>query len=72
MADLDVVTDENGGTALQVGAYLSENVYTDVTTSTDGQSEVNLNIDITDDVTLKGAADSAGETSIGLFYERDY
>ena len=72
VADLDVVTDENGGTAVQVGAYLSENVYTDVTTSTDGQSEVNLNIDITDDVTLKGAADSAGETSIGLFYERDY
>jgi translocation and assembly module TamB len=70
--DFDVVTGEDGAAALQVGKYLSENIYTDVTTSTNGQSAVNLNIDVTDTITLKGSADSAGETSVGIFFERDY
>ena len=70
--DLNVVTDEEGEAALQVGTYLSENIYTDVVTSTTGQSEVSINIDITDNVTVKGSADNEGETTLGIFFERDY
>lgn len=72
VSDLDLVTGDDGDAALQIGAYLSENIYTDVTTSSDGQTELNIKIDITDDVTVQGSADNEGETSIGIFYQRDY
>ncbi len=58
--------------ALQVGKYLTDNIYTDVTTSTAGKTELNLNIDVTSDITVKGGADNEGETSLGIFFERDY
>ncbi len=70
--DLDVTTDESGGTALRAGRYLSDNVYTDVTVDSQGGSEVNLNLDISPSVTVKGSVDSEGETGIGVFFERDY
>lgn len=70
--DLNVVTDDEGEAALQVGRYLTDNIYTDVTTSTTGLTELNLNIDVTDTVTVKGSADNEGETSLGIFFERDY
>ncbi|MEE4120484.1 MAG: translocation/assembly module TamB domain-containing protein [Paracoccaceae bacterium] len=72
VSDLDLVTDDDGDAALQIGTYLSENIYTDVTTSSGGETEVNIKIDITDDVTVQGSADNEGETSIGIFYQRDY
>jgi translocation and assembly module TamB len=70
--DFNLVTDDEGDAALQIGTYLSENIYTDVTTSTGGQTEVNLNIDVTDNVTVQGSADNEGETSLGIFFQRDY
>ncbi|MEM9974998.1 MAG: translocation/assembly module TamB domain-containing protein [Pseudomonadota bacterium] len=70
--DLDVTTDETGGTAVRAGRYLSDNVYTDVTVGSQGGSEVNLNLDISPSVTVKGSVDSEGETGIGVFFERDY
>ncbi|MEZ5777080.1 MAG: translocation/assembly module TamB domain-containing protein [Paracoccaceae bacterium] len=70
--DLDVTTDTEGNAALRAGKYLSENIYTDVTIGADGKSEVNLNLDIRKDLTLKGSLGADGQTGIGLYYERDY
>lgn len=70
--DFDVTTDEQGNAALRVGRYLSENVYTDVTISSDGGTEINLNLDITDEIVAKGGVDEEGDTGIGIFFERDY
>lgn len=70
--DLDITTDDAGNAAVRAGKYLSENVYTDVTVSADGTSEINLNLDVTNDITAKGSFGSDGETSIGIYYERDY
>ena len=70
--DFDLITDEDGNAALRAGAYLSENIYTDVVINADGETEINLNLDITSDVTAKGAVGTNGETSIGIFFERDY
>ena len=69
--DFDVVTDEDGGAAVRAGRYLSENVYTDVTVGTGG-TEINLNLDITDEIVARGGVDQDGGTSIGVFFERDY
>lgn len=70
--DFDVTTDDEGNAAVRAGKYLSDNVYTDVTIASDGSTEINLNLDITDQLTAKGTVDAGGETSIGIFFERDY
>ncbi len=70
--DLDVSTDETGAATLRVGKYLTDNIYTDVTVDSSGKSEVQLNLDVTPQVTFKGALGSTGESSVGIYYERDY
>ena len=69
--DLDVTTDAEGNAALRAGKYIGENIYTDITIGT-GTSEINLNLDISRTVTAKGTLSSTGETSLGIFFERDY
>lgn len=70
--DLDVTTDGNGNAALRAGKYLSDNIYSDVTVNAQGEAEVNLNLDVSKSVTVKGGATNTGETSLGVFFERDY
>lgn len=70
--DLDLQTDAEGNAALRAGRYLSQNIYTDVTLGGDGGADVSLNIDLTPDITARGRFSSDGDTSLGLFFERDY
>ncbi|WP_322895275.1 MULTISPECIES: translocation/assembly module TamB domain-containing protein [unclassified Yoonia] len=70
--DFDVTTDEDGNAAVRAGRYLSENVYTDVTVSSSGNTEINLNLDVTDEIVARGGVDQDGGTSVGVFFERDY
>jgi translocation and assembly module TamB len=70
--DLDVTTTDSGATALRVGKYLTDNVYTDVTAASDGTGEVSLNIDITPNLKGKATLGSDGNSGIGLFFEKDY
>ncbi len=72
LADFDVTSDENGNAAVRAGAYLGENIYTDVTVTATGETELNLNLDLSNSVTLKGSTATDGETSLGVFFERDY
>ena len=72
LADFDLTTTEDGTFAVRAGAYLSENLYTDVTITAEGETEINLNLDLTENLTAKGTVDADGETSLGIFYERDY
>jgi len=68
--DLDVVTGEDGSAGLRLGRYLSDNIYTDVTLGT--ETEVNINLDLTPDITVTGTVAADGETRLGIHYERDY
>lgn len=70
--DLDVRTDSEGNTAVTAGAYISDNVYADVTTRGDGETEISINLDLTDTVTVTGSTDNQGESTIGIFFLRDY
>lgn len=72
LADFDVTTDDEGNTEVRAGAYLSENIYTDVTVDGGGETRLNLNLDLTPSVTVKGSASNEGDTSVGIFFERDY
>ncbi|SLN33180.1 Translocation and assembly module TamB [Aquimixticola soesokkakensis] len=70
--DLDVSTTDDGTLAVSAGKYLTDNVYTDVQLDAEGNTQINLNLDVTKDVTVKGGVKDSGETSLGVFFEQDY
>ena len=70
--DLDVNTDAEGNTAVRAGKYISDNVYTDVEVGGADGPEVSINIDLTPSLTARGTTSAQGDTSIGIFFERDY
>ena len=70
--DLDIVTDDKGNVAVQAGTYIQDNVYLGVQAGAGGQSKVTINLDVTDDLKVTGAAGQDGNSSLGVFYERDY
>ncbi|MEZ5911267.1 MAG: translocation/assembly module TamB domain-containing protein [Paracoccaceae bacterium] len=70
--DLDITSDDEGNAALKAGKYLSENIYSDVTVDSSGKTEIQLNLDVSKSVTVRGRANSDGETGLGIFVEKDY
>ncbi|MDO5705076.1 MAG: translocation/assembly module TamB domain-containing protein, partial [Paracoccus sp. (in: a-proteobacteria)] len=70
--DLDLATDDQGNVQVRAGKYLADNVYTDVAVGDDGKTQLNLNLDINQSLRARGTVSSDGQSSIGLFYERDY
>lgn len=69
--DFDIITDENGDAALSLGRYITEDIYTNVVVGST-ESEINLNFDVTNDLTVKGTVTSNGETVLGIYFEKDY
>ncbi len=70
--DLDVTTDAEGNAALRAGKYISDNVYTDVQVGGTDGAEVSINVDLTPNLTARGKASASGDTSIGIYFEKDY
>lgn len=70
--DLDIVTDSEGNTGVRAGRYIQENIYLGVEADSRGQTRGTINLDITDEITARGAVGSDGASSIGVFFERDY
>ena len=70
--DLDVTTTDDGTTQARLGKYINENIYTEITADSAGNSQIDLNLQLSPSVTAKGRLGSDGETGIGLFIERDY
>ncbi len=70
--NLDVVTDSKGNAAVQAGRYISENVYLGVTAGGNGQSNVSVNLDITDNLKARAEVGPSSGGKVGVFYEREY
>ena len=70
--NLDVKTDAAGGVSLTAGKYISKNIYSEVTVDQAGQSQINLNLDVTKSITLRGRASSDGSTGLGIVLEKNY
>lgn len=70
--DIDIITDETGGPAVRATQYVQENIYVGVEAGTSGTTRATINLDITEDLTARGAVSSSGQSSIGIFFERDY
>ncbi|MFU8777094.1 MAG: translocation/assembly module TamB domain-containing protein [Roseovarius sp.] len=72
LSDLDVTQTTDGGTQVSAGAYISDKVYTEVTADSEGKQRINLNFDLSDNITIKGGASNDGASGLGVFFERDY
>jgi translocation and assembly module TamB len=71
--NLDVQTDAvTGAASVTAGKYLTEKIYTEVTVEQDGESRIDLNLDVARHITLKAGSGSDGSSGIGIFLERDY
>lgn len=70
--DLDVVTDSEGNAALRAGRYIQDNIYLGVEAGAQGSTRGTINLDITEDLKARGAVGSGGDSSLGVFYEKDY
>ncbi len=70
--DFEISQDADGTFQARAGKYISDNVYSDVTVKSDGTSQINLNVDVSKNVTVRGRLGSDGETGIGIFFQKDY
>ncbi len=72
LSDFDVTSTEDGATQFSAGAYISDNVYSEVVADSEGNNTINLNLDLTPSLTVKGSAGNDGSTGLGIFFEKDY
>ena len=70
--DIDVVTDSKGQTAVRAGRYIRDNIYLGVEAGSAGTTKGTVNLDISRNLKVKGALGSEGDSSAGIFYEKDY
>ena len=70
--DIDVVTDSKGETAVRAGRYIRDNIYLGVEAGSGGSTKGTVNLDISRNLKVKGALGSEGDSSGGIFYEKDY
>ena len=72
LSDFDVTTTPGGATEVSTGAYLSDKLYSEITADSEGRQQIDLKLDLSRSLTVKGRANTTGETGIGLFFEKDY
>ncbi|HEY4192983.1 MAG TPA: translocation/assembly module TamB domain-containing protein, partial [Mesorhizobium sp.] len=71
--DLDVTTDEKGGTAVSAGKYLNDRTYLSLQKGEKpGSGKARIDLDVGRGVKLRGEASDGGEAKGGVFYEREY
>ncbi|MEI8702933.1 MAG: translocation/assembly module TamB [Mesorhizobium sp.] len=71
--DLDVITDEEGGTAVSAGKYLNDRTYVTIQKGDKpGSGKAAIDLDVGRGVKLRGETTDAGEAKGGVFYEREY
>jgi translocation and assembly module TamB len=70
--DLDIITNEEGEAALSAGRYFGEDDYVDVQAAADGKSKIELVYEHNERVTARGSVGSDGNSTLGIFFERDF
>lgn len=71
--DLDVTTDEKGGTAVSAGKYLNDRTYLSIQKGDKpGSGKARIDLDVGRGLKLRGEASDAGEAKGGIFFEKEY
>ena len=68
--DLDVTTDAEGNAAVRAGRYVNDNIYLGVEAG-QGGGRVTVDLDITDNLKAR-ASTGADESTLGIFFEKDF
>ncbi|MBX2806947.1 MAG: translocation/assembly module TamB domain-containing protein [Hyphomicrobiales bacterium] len=70
---LDVTTTDDGEVAVTAGSYVNENLYVGVEQGAQGDSSrVKVDLDITENIKLRGEAGADGESKLGVGVEWEY
>lgn len=69
--DLDIITDSEGNAGVRAGRYIQDNIYLGVEAGAGGDAKGTINLDITDNLKAKGSMGTI-DSSVGIFYEKDY
>lgn len=70
--DLNIITDSKGNTGISAGRYIQDNIYLGVEAGSGDSTKGTINLDISKHVKAKGALSAEGNSSVGVFYEKDY
>lgn len=71
--DLDVTTDEKGGTSVSAGKYLNDRTYVTIQKGEKpGSGKARIDLEVGRGLKLRGEASDAGEAKGGIFYEKEY
>lgn len=70
--DLNIITDSKGNTGISAGRYIQDNIYLGVEAGSGASTKGTINLDISKHVKAKGALSAEGDSSVGVFYEKDY
>lgn len=70
--NLDIVTDSHGNAAVRGGSYIRDNIYLGVEAGSGGDTKGTINLDITRNLKAKASMGSDGDSSAGIYYEKDY
>src|SRR5690606_30117486 len=66
--ELDIVTTDEGNAAVRAGRYIQENVYLGVEAGAGGTTRGTINLDLTDNLRVRGGVGSNGDSDLGIFY----
>ncbi len=70
---LDIEQDESGGTELSVGKQVSDRVWLGSKQSlTEGGTSVAVEVEVFGNVTVDGEVESDGDSSVGVFWKKDF
>ena len=70
--DLDLTVDDDGKVAVKAGRYLSDKVYSEASVSEEGKSQIDLNLNINQDLRLRGTVGTDGTSGVGIFFGTNY
>ena len=70
--DLDIQTTTSGETALKMGKYASEKVYTEFSLESAGKQGLDFTYTLNEKIKLRAGAETTGNTSLGIEFETNF
>ncbi len=70
--NLDITTDESGNAGVAAGKYVSDEIYLELETRSDGSGRSSVVYDLSESLRARGSFDSVGDSSLGIYFEKDY
>lgn len=70
--DLDITSDDEGNASLSAGKYINDTLYSETSIDSQGKVKIELDLDVSKDLSVTGTVGSGGQTGAGIYYTHDY